>query len=94
MAFLDKVQSVAKTVGEKAGDAVEITKIEAKIMGEKKTLNENLQKLGQYYYDKHIAGEALEEDAELICTEITASKSKIDGYETEKQRVKTGTDTE
>ena len=34
MAFLDKVQQAAKVVGEKAGDAVEITKIEATILGE------------------------------------------------------------
>lgn len=92
MAFLDKVQQAAKVVGEKAGDAVEITKIEAKIMGEKKSMNENLQKLGQYYYDKYIAGTVLDAEAEEICREVTSNKSNIEGYEAEKQRVKLGVD--
>ena len=64
----------------------------AKIMGEKKSMNENLQKLGQYYYDKYIAGTVLDAEAEEICRDITANKSNIEGYEAEKQRVKLGVD--
>ena len=89
MAFLDKVSQVAKNVGEKAGDAVEITKLEAKIFSEKKAMNEVLQKIGQIYYEKHLAGEELDADVVELCGEVTAKKSAIDGYEAEKQRVKT-----
>lgn len=88
MAFLDKVQQAARTVGDKASDAVEITKLESKIHGEKKTMNEALQKIGEVYFEKYLAGEELDAEVIEFCETIKAAKSNIEGYEAEKQRVK------
>lgn len=89
MAFLDKVQKVAKNVGEKAGDAVEITKIEAKLFSEKKAMNEALQKIGAIYYEKYAAGEEIDEKAAEFFEAVKAAKANIERYEADKEKVKT-----
>lgn len=59
MAFLDKLTDAAAAIGDKASDAVEITKIKTKISGEKKDVEAELAKLGRIYYEKAKAGEEL-----------------------------------
>lgn len=76
MAFLDKLSSIAKDVTEKAGDAVETTKMKVKVSKEKTAIEEVLQKIGEYYLEKCNAGEVEDEAVKVMCAEI-AEKNKV-----------------
>lgn len=76
MAFLDKLSSIAKDVTEKAGDAVEITKLKSKVSKEKNAIEESLKKIGEVYMEKFVAGEEVDEAVKFFCAEIT-EKNKI-----------------
>ncbi len=76
MAFLDKLSSMAKDVTEKAGDAVEITKLKAKVSKEKGAIDEVLQKIGGHFMEKFTAGEELDEAVAAMCKEV-AEHNKV-----------------
>lgn len=84
MAFIDKLNAIAKNVGEKTGDAIEITKLNAKISGEKSALNELYKQLGENIYAKYRAGVFQNEDlagffasADTCMANIAEAESKI-----------------
>ena len=58
MAFFDKLNQVAKNIGDKTSDAIETTRLNSKIAAEKLAANEELLKIGQHYYDLYLAGQA------------------------------------
>lgn len=57
MALFDKLSGIAKNIGDKATDAIEMTKLNSKIGAEKTAINECLRQIGDYYFKKHQAGE-------------------------------------
>jgi len=74
MAFFDKLNQVAKNIGDKTSDAIETTKLNGKISGEKLAANEELLKIGQFYYDRFLMGQAEPEILEYC----QAAKSHLD----------------
>lgn len=85
MAFFDKVGNMAKNISDRTGDAIEITKLQAKISSERNAMAEQMRKLGEYYYIKHNKGEQLEDGALEFCTvideqwkQVTEAQEKID----------------
>lgn len=78
MAFLDKLNSIAKNVGDKANDTIEITKLNAKIAGEKSAINDLYKKIGEYYYEQHASGVAISPDAEELFAAVDASNKTIE----------------
>lgn len=67
MSFLDKLTDAAASIGDKANDAIEITKLKSKINSEKKAIESDLAKIGRIYYAmmKNEGFELTEEAAEL-----------------------------
>ena len=49
MAFWDKLNSVAKSIGDVANDTIESTKLTVKIRSEKNLLESEWKKIGEYY---------------------------------------------
>ena len=83
MSFLDKLTDAAATIGDKASDAIEVTKLKSKINSEKKAVELELAQIGRIYYDKmKNEGFELTEEAVSICDRIDAHYDVID--ETEK----------
>ena len=78
MAFLDKLSSIAKDVTEKAGEAVEITKLKAKVSKEKSAIEDSLKKIGEYYLEKFNAGEVSDEAVKVFCDEIAEKNKNIE----------------
>ena len=74
MAFFDKLNQVAKNIGDRTTDAIETTKLNSKIASEKLAANEELLKIGRHYYDLYLAGEA----DEAILESCQAAKSHLD----------------
>ena len=56
MAFLDKINQVAKNIGDKTNDAIENTKLSQKINSEKAAAGEDFKRIGEYYYNVYLSG--------------------------------------
>ncbi len=83
MSFLDKITDAASSLGDKASDAIEITKLKSKINSEKKAIELELASIGRIYYNKMKEdGCQLEPEAMEICERIDAHYDTIS--ETEK----------
>ena len=63
MAFFDKLNQVAKNLGDKTSDVIETTRLNGKLASEKLAANEELLKIGQFYYDRYLMGQA---EADII----------------------------
>ena len=50
MAFFDKLSDIAKSIGDKTGDAIETSKLSSKITAEQNAAGEELKKIGEHYY--------------------------------------------
>jgi len=88
MAFLDKLGSAARNVGDKAGSALEVTKLKGKIKDEEKAVAESIRKIGEFYYGQHKAGEALAGEAAGLCAQIDARNAAIEEAQAEIEKIK------
>jgi hypothetical protein len=77
MALFDKITDAAKVAGDRASDAIEMTKLKNKISSEKKEMEIEYAKIGKIYYEKAKAGEELEQDAMDICERIDAHSKTV-----------------
>ena len=73
MAFMEKLGNVAKTIGEKAGDAMEMAKLEAKMKSAETAYKEGLKKIGEYYCEIYRAGGQLDPEIEAKVKETVES---------------------
>lgn len=88
MAFMDKLSEITKTIGDKTGDAVEIAKINTKIMSEKHSIEEAKKKLGELVYEQYKAGETFNDAISEILAEIGVHEGAIADLEASKEAVK------
>ena len=88
MAFFDKLNAVAKNLGEKAGDAIETTKLTAKISSERKLAEDELKKIGEYYYNIYLSGGDSDEGILGFCEEAKKHYDIIGEYEAELEKLK------
>ncbi len=72
MAFLDKINQVAKNIGDKTGDAIETTKLNNKIRTERTAATEDFKKIGEYYYNLFVAGNETAPEILEYCQSATA----------------------
>lgn len=77
MALLDKLNNLAKNVGDKANDAIETTKLNSRINTEKAEIANLLRQIGEYYYGKFAAGEASDPEISGLLTGIEAHYAAI-----------------
>ena len=78
MALLDKITDAAKMAGDKASDAIELTKLKGKVSSEKKAIEIEMAKIGKIYYEKGKAGEELDPEVKEISDKIDAHNEVID----------------
>ncbi|MDD6155218.1 MAG: hypothetical protein PUB39_06675 [Eubacteriales bacterium] len=89
MAFMDKFQKFAESAGDmakaagkaasdKAGDAIEITKLKGKINGQNRAIDEAYIKIGKHYYDAYVKGADVDEDVKGFAADIDAAKKEIE----------------
>lgn len=77
MALLDKIGEVAKNMTEKAGDTLELNRLNGEIAIEKGNIQCFHRELGEHYWAKFVMGELLDEDAMMICDKVVASQDRI-----------------
>lgn len=56
MAFLDRLNDIAKNIGDKTNDAIETTRLNSKIRSEQEAAAGDLQKIGEHYYNLFVVG--------------------------------------
>lgn len=88
MAFFDKLNQVAKNIGDKTNDAIETTKLNSKINAERSAAGEELKKIGEFYYSLFAAsGEAAPEVLEF-CQSAKARYDAAAAARAEIERIK------
>ncbi len=95
MALFDKLNRMAKNIGDKAGDAVEITKLAGDITLENNALNGDLKKIGEFYYNLfanggQVAPEVVEwcNSAKVRYENIAAKQAEIESIKAENEAEK------
>lgn len=83
MAFLDKLNDLAKTAVDKTGTAIENGKLSVKITGEERSISAAATKIGEYYLAKLDAGDVLDDPVMEIYAEITEHRRNIEAMRAE-----------
>lgn len=77
MAFLDKLNELARSAGEKTNNAIESGKLSLKISTEEKKISAAVLKLGELLLAKLDAGEICDESIMQVYSEITSGREAI-----------------
>lgn len=88
MAFFDKIGEIAKNVGDKTSEVIEVNKLNSKINGEETVISSLKTQMGEFYWNQYAAGEQLAPEAMECCTAIQASLDKIEAIRAEIQNIK------
>lgn len=78
MAFLEKLNKMAKNIEDKTGDALEISKYTAQKAKAEAAHREELRKIGKFYYDFYLAGGQIETE---IVEVMQSAKAHADAVE-------------
>lgn len=92
MAFFNKLNDLAKNVGEKTNEAFEITRLNSKISNERSAISEAQKKIGEYYYAKHLAGENLDAGILEFCSVADKSNRSISELQAQIAEIKSEKD--
>lgn len=84
----DKTTEVAKKVGDKAEDAIETGKLSAKVSAERFAVQDDLKKIGEYYYTRFMAGEEVAPEVLGYCNSAKAHYDTIAQAQEEMRRLK------
>ena len=79
---------LAKQVGEKANDALEITKLNAKISAEKVEIEKEMKKISEALFEKFSKGEEVPGEIREFCDNIKTRYANIDAIKEEIEKVK------
>ncbi len=67
MAFFDKLSDMAKNIGDKTGDAIETSKQNSKIKTEHEAADDELKKIGAFYYERFAQGGEVAPEVQEAC---------------------------
>ena len=88
MAFLDKLGELARNVGDKTNEMLEVSRLSSKARSEENAVSERKRELGQYIFEKYLSGEQLDEGAMEYCRTIQAGEEAVEALNAEIQRLK------
>lgn len=77
MDIWNKINDMAKTAGDKAGDFTQIGKNSAKIAQENKKVNDELKKIGEFYLKQYKAGFQVDDEILDFLIPILKSQKEI-----------------
>ena len=79
MAFFDKLNQVAKNLGDKTTDAIETTKLNSKINSERNAADDELKKIGEFYYNVFANGGSVAPEVLEFCHKAKEHYDAIEG---------------
>lgn len=89
MAFFDKLNDLAKNIGDKTGDAIETGRLNSKIAADKKEIAALMQKAGEYYYEKYKNGDVPPEEIKDYFAAADEKYVQISEHQSEISKLKT-----
>ena len=76
MAFMEKLGNMAKTIGEKAGDMIEMNDLESTLSTATTAYTDSIRKIGEYYCEVYRTGGAVAPEIEEVI------RNAVERYET------------
>lgn len=89
MAFFDKLNQVAKNIGDKTNDAIETTKLNSKINSEKAAADTELCKIGAFYYERFARSGEVDPEILEFCRSAKSHYDAAAKAQAEIERIKT-----
>lgn len=81
MDIWNKINDIAKTATDKAGDVAQMGKNSAAILQENKKINDNLKKIGEFYLKQYKAGFEVDDDILDFLIPIIKSEQEVSRLE-------------
>ncbi len=72
MALFDRLNDLARNIGDKTSEAIETGKLNSRINSARNAAGEELKKIGEYYYNQFIAGGEVAAEVMEFCTNAKA----------------------
>jgi len=94
MAFFDKLNQMAKNIGDKTSDAIETSKLNSKINAETTAAGEDLKKIGEFYYNRFISLGDAEPEVLEFCQNAKSHYDAVSEAQAEINRIKTENEAE
>ncbi|WP_027398924.1 zinc ribbon domain-containing protein [Anaerovorax odorimutans] len=88
MAFFDKLNDIAKSIGDMTNDAIETNKLNSRITDERDAINELICQIGEYYYEKHRLGDTVDTEVYERMLEIDQHYDAIKEAEVQLDAIK------
>jgi len=88
MAFFEKLGDMAKNLGERTGNAIETSKLHSRINSEKTAAGKEMNKIGEFYYNRFVETGEAEPEVLEFCQKIKAHYEAVEGLEAEIERIK------
>lgn len=94
MALLDKLNHIAKNIGDKTSDAIELTKLNSKLNTEKGIFSDLMKDLGEVCYDCYKEGGSLSPETEELCEKAGEQEQVIEAVQAEIARIRSESEKE
>ena len=88
MAFFDKLSEMAKNVGDKTGDMIEVTKLNSQISDAEKRIVDQKKAIGEYCWTQYIANVQLDPEVARMCAAIKEDEALIAKTQAEIRSIK------
>lgn len=88
MAFFDKISEMAKNVGDKTGDMIEVTKLGGQISDAEKRIVDQKKAIGEYCWTQYIANIQLDPEIAKMCASIKSDEELIARTQAEVRSIK------
>lgn len=88
MSFFERLGGLAKNIGDKTSEAIEVSKLNARIGTEKTAIEDCLHQIGTYFYQRYQAGELSASGADDLFRAIDSHKQTIAEIEAEIEKLK------
>ncbi len=88
MAFFDKLGEMAKNVGDKTGDMIEVGKLNSRVSEAEKRIVEKKREIGEYCWARYIANIQLDPEVAKLCAAIKEDEALIAKTQAEIRSIK------
>ena len=92
MGIMKKIGDGMGSVKDKTGEFIDTTSFKSKIGDEKRNIEDNKAKLGEFYWEYYTDGHKLADGAAKFIKDIEASLERIKEYEAEIEKIKSKDD--
>lgn len=88
MAFLDTLETITNNIGEKANNAMEISKLNSKLSAANKSILAVKKEMGNYCWEQYSHGKRFDDKLNSLCEKIKASQEDIERIKADIEKIK------